>query len=171
MTLYPVNGHAALRRGRLSRAGAAYFLTFGTEARRTGLVASPVAGTIFKEAGAMAIDGTWIVHSAVVLPDHVHLLIALGQRLPLAKAMQRLKAKTSPALRATGLSWERGYFDRQLRPDDDWLSVLLYIYLNPYRAGLVGKHDQWPHYFCREAEWVWFRDLLDSDRPNPEWLA
>jgi hypothetical protein len=118
----------------------------------------------------MMVDGTWTLSSAVVMPDHMHLLITLGERLPLTKAVQRLKSKTSAALRSTDIRWERGFFDRQLRPSDERLPIFLYIYLNPYRAGLLPGSGEWPHYYCREEEWVWFRDMLDADRPYPEWL-
>lgn len=104
------------------------------------------------------------------MPDHVHVLLLLGARLSLSKAVQRLKAKTSARLRLASIGWERGFYDRQLRPDDDRLAIFLYIYLNPYRAGLLPDAAQWPHYYCRAEEWKWFRDMLDSGRPYPEWL-
>lgn len=170
MALNPLRGHAALRRGRFSQAHADYFLTICTQARHDGLTAPSVARAILDEIHAMSADGAWAVQSAVVMPDHLHLLIALGERLALAKAVQRLKAKTSAALRSAGSSWERGFFDRQLRPDDDRLPIFLYIYLNPYRAGLLQKSAKWPHYYCRSEVWAWFRDMLDADRPYPEWL-
>ena len=170
MALNPDRGHAALRRGRFSRAHAEYFLTICTEARHAGLTKPPVARAILDEIHAMSADGTWIVQSAVVMPDHLHLLIILRERLALTKAVQRLKARTSAGLRSADSSWERGFFDRQLRPEDDRLPVFLYIYLNPYQAGLLQESDKWPHYYCRSEVWAWFRDMLDADRPYPEWL-
>jgi putative transposase len=171
MALNPFRGHSTLRRGRYSQPKAEYFLTICTQARHDGLTTSSVAHAILQEIHAMSVDGTWVVQSAVVMPDHLHLLIALGERLALAKAVQRLKAKTSAALRFAGSSWERGFFDRQLRPSDERLPIFLYIYLNPYRAGLLLGSGIWPHYYCNEGEWVWFRDMLDADRPYPEWLV
>jgi REP element-mobilizing transposase RayT len=118
----------------------------------------------------MADDGTWILLCAVIMPDYLHLLVVLGERLTLGKAVQRLKAKTSARLRVAGLAWERSFFDRQMRPGDDRLAVFRYIYLNPYRAGLLTVSEPWPHYYCRDEEWSWFRGLLHVDRPYPEWL-
>lgn len=170
MTFDPTRGHAALRRGRCSQPSAEYFLTICTQAGRAGLVTQPVADAILHEARAMSADGTWILLCAVIMPDHLHLLINLGERLALGKAVQRMKAKTSVTLRARGLVWERNIFDRQIRPGDDRLAVFRYIYLNPYQAGLLSSSDRWPYYHCREGEWAWFRDMLDCDRPYPEWL-
>jgi hypothetical protein len=96
--------------------------------------------------------------------------INLGERLSLGKAVQRLKAKTSSTLRTGGIAWERGFFDRLIRPGDDRLAVFQYIYLNPYRAELLKVSDRWPHYYCRPEEWEWFGGMLQDSRPCPEWL-
>lgn len=118
----------------------------------------------------MSADTTWIARCAVVMPDHLHLLMVMGERLSLGQTVQRLKARSSHALRAEGLVWERDYFDRQIRPNDDRLAVFRYIYLNPYRPGLLSLSDKWAYYYCREEDWVWFRDYMQEERPYPEWL-
>jgi putative transposase len=170
MTYDPNRGHAALRRGRYSQPSAEYFLTLCTEARQSGLTTQGVADAILNETRAMSVDGTWTLLCAVIMPDHLHLLFNLGERLPLGKAVQRLKAKTSKTLRTGGIAWERGFFDRQIRADDDRLAIFRYIYLNPYQAGLLASSEKWPYFHCRDEEWAWFRDMLDCDRPCPEWL-
>jgi REP-associated tyrosine transposase len=45
------------------------------------------------------------------MPDHVHLLIALPPRIPLAEAVQKLKANSSRWLGEQGLKfeWQKGY--------------------------------------------------------------
>ncbi len=87
--------------------------------------------------------------------------------------MARLKAKTSASMRLAdaALTWERDFFDRHVRPEEDRLSMFLYIYLNPYRAGLCAKGDRWPWYYCCAEDWGWFGQMLDAERPIPEWLA
>jgi REP element-mobilizing transposase RayT len=170
MTLDPLHGHSALRRGRFSQTGAGYFLTICTAEKRIGLADSVIAGAILSEAKAMSADGTWLLRCAVVMPDHLHLLIELGARLPLAKTVQRLKAKTSASLRTAELQWARGFFDRKLRPADELLPLFLYIYLNPYRAGLLTSAQSWSPYYCCEADWSWVSEQLDQERPIPAWL-
>lgn len=164
-------GHAALRRGRISVSRSQYFLTICTAGRRRNLATESVGGFILDEARAMEREGTWVLRCAVVMPDHIHLLVELGERLPLARTVQRLKAKTASRLREADLRWERGFFDHQIRPDDDSLSLFLYIHLNPYRGSLCLRSDQWEWFFCRPEDWTWFQTYLDADRPLPEWLS
>lgn len=170
MVFNPLKGHAALRRGRSSQPGAVYFLTACTDDKRVALTAQQPAGLILQEAKAMEEDGSWTLHCATVMPDHIHLLVTLGSRLFLGQTIKRLKAKTAATLRTAKLRWEHDFFDRQLRADDDPLTIFLYIYLNPYRAGLCSRGEIWPWYYCRAEDWAWFKDYLDHDLPVPEWL-
>jgi REP element-mobilizing transposase RayT len=168
----PAKGHAALRLGRVSIPNAEYFLTICTDKARAGLTTPATAGFILREMHAMEADQSWQLRCAVIMPDHLHVLATLGERLPLGRCVARLKSKTAGALRsvAAELEWERDFFDQRLRPDEDRQSVFLYIYLNPYRAGLCPRAERWPWYYCRAEDWVWFKDHLDDERPPPEWL-
>lgn len=168
----PTKGHAALRRGRVSIPHAEYFLTVCTDQKRSGLTAPALATAILAEMRAMDADRTWQLRCTVVMPDHIHVLAILGERLTLGQSIGRLKSKTKPALRAVAasLDWERDFYDHHVRPDEDRLALFLYIFLNPYRASLCSPGDRWPWYFCREEDWHWFSGLLDANHPYPEWL-
>jgi putative transposase len=170
MALDPKKGRAALRRGRISIPGAEYFLTVCTDEHRLGLTTAATASAILAEMHRMTADGTWTLRCATVMPNQVHLLFVLGTRLPLGQCIQRLKAKTSAALRSAPCEWERDFFDRRLRPGDERLPLFLYIYLNPYHANLVDHGAAWPHFFCCDADWAWFQHHLDDTLPVPEWL-
>jgi len=173
MTRNPHRGHDALRRGRSSQPTATYFLTLCTEERHIGLTHPTLASAILAESHALTTDTTWSLISATVMPDHLHLLITLGDRLSLEKTISRLKAKTSALLKAhtSALIWQRGFFDHKLRADEPLAALLLYIYLNPYRAQLCEADTTWPWFYCRADEWRWFKDSLHSDLPQPEWLS
>src|SRR4051812_18771483 len=106
-------GHGALRRGRVSTAGTEYFLTICTKNRAVGLTDARVAQSIRAAIHAMSADGTWQERCSVVMPDHMHLLIILGERLSLGKSVARLKGKTAFALALASplCAWERDFFD------------------------------------------------------------
>ncbi|HUR57959.1 MAG TPA: transposase [Opitutaceae bacterium] len=164
----PHKGHAARRRGRYSEPNREYYLTIGTDGKRCGLTSRPAAEAILEECRAMDADATWKLRCGVVMPDHLHLLIVLGERLSLGKCVARLKSKTAAALGP--LNWERGFFDHYVLPEKDHLSLFLYIFLNPYREGLCAHSARWPWYYCRPEDWAWFNGLLDEERPDPRWL-
>lgn len=170
MVFNPRRGHAALRRGRVSQPDAMYFVTVCADEKQTGLTAGQLAKAILHESKAMDADGSWTLHCATVMPDHVHLLMTLGSRLLLGQTVKRLKAKTAPTLQSASLRWEHDFFDRHLRAGDNSLGVFLHIYLNPYRAGFCPRNKTWPWFYCRPEDWTWFKNYLDRDLPMPEWL-
>ena len=162
----PPHGHA-LRRGRFSQPGATYFLTLCTADRRQGLTDPTLAAHLLAEAQAMTADTTWQRCAATVMPDHLHLLVTLGDRLPLDKTVNRHKAKTSAALKrqGPGIAWERGFFDHKLRAEESVVGVLHYLYLNPYRAGLIEGSATWPWFYYREEDWPGFQPTLEETDP------
>ena len=167
----PAKGYRALRTGRFSATGETYFLTFCTAERAPGLHRDELADEIVGELNLMERECIWAIRCATVMPDHVHLLATLGNRLPLGRAVARLKAKTVSALRRSGLGWQQGYFDHRLRPREDQLGYFHYVFLNPYRAGLIATGDKWPWFVCGNEDEKWFRPLLNQGLPEPEWLS
>jgi putative transposase len=167
----PLHGRSALRRGRASLPGAEYFLTLCTEGRRSGLTERAVAEAIIRELWALDADGTWALRCAVVMPDHVHVSAVLGNRLTLGQCVGRFKAKTASALRTLSAAWERDFFDHRIRPDEDRAPAYLYVYLNPYRAGLCPADARWPWQVWAQECWTWFGTYLHADLPPPQWLA
>ena len=172
----PTKGHAALRRGRVSIPHADYFLTVCTDRKRPGLTSPAAATAILTELRAMDADGTWQLRCAAVMPDHVHVLAILGERLTLGQSVGRLKSKTQASLRvvaansAASLVWERDFYDHHVRTDEDRLALFRYIFLNPDRAGLCPTGDRWPWYYCCDEDWSRFKGELNTERPYPEWL-
>ena len=88
-------GHAALRRGRVSIPHAEYFLTVCTDEKHPGLSSPAAAPAILAELRAMDADLTWQLRCAVVMPDHVHALIILGERLTLGQSVGRLNPSSA----------------------------------------------------------------------------
>jgi REP element-mobilizing transposase RayT len=105
------------------------------------------------------------------MPDHIHLLIQLGDVLSLGKCIARFKSKTVAALRLEGMAWQPGYFDHRLRSREDRRPYFIYIYLNPYRAGLLLAESVWPGFLCGVQDAQWFMPYLSNGLPEPEWLA
>ena len=91
----------------------------------------------------------------VLMPDHLHALLELGEGDALDGLMARIKSATSRhvngVLHRKGSVWARAYHDRALRRDDDVRAVARYIVANPLRAGLVERIGDYPFW---DAEWL-----------------
>ena len=165
------HGHEALRRGRWSAPRAEYFLTICTHDRRRGLSDEPLLSRILEEAHRRETESDWSVRTLVVMPDHLHLLVVLGESMELAESLRLFKGRMAPQLRKHDLRWERGYFDHRVRVDEDRWPLFGYVFLNPYRAGLVSAEEKWPGYYCAPTDWAWFGPMTDEACPYLEWLA
>jgi REP element-mobilizing transposase RayT len=171
MILDPSKGYRALRHGRFSKSGDEYFITFCTEQRQSGLTTEPIAGVIVTEIKQMETEAIWSLRCAVLMPDHIHLLIQLGNVLPLGKSIARLKSKSSIHLKTQKLRWQKGYYEHTMRTQEDRLPVFLYMYLNPYKANLLPVDCIWPWFICSAGDKAWFSDYLDKGLPEPTWMA
>jgi putative transposase len=166
----PHRGYGALRVGRWSAAGADYFVTGCLERPLTGLTTPAVAESIRPKLHEMEASCHWKLRSYVLMPDHFHLLFTLGTDRELPAVMRLLKGPLTPMLRKHGLRWQKNFYDRCLRSDDEVLPVFLYIFVNPYQAGLAPAKEPWPWYYCAPEDWKWFAPLTNESVPFPEWL-
>jgi putative transposase len=86
----------------------------------------------------------------VLMPDHLHALIELGQDRTLSRLMQRIKSVLALAAQeidgGAGRFWMPGYHDRALRVEEDALDVARYIIWNPVRAGLAETPHAYPYW-------------------------
>lgn len=163
-------GDEALRRFRVSSPGTGYFLTLNLVGK-SGPFLSPAAKlAISTEIEAIEASGHWHVRGAVIMPDHLHLLVNLGSSLPLSRVVARLKSKTRASLTSSHTCWQDNYYEHRLRPHDDIGRVLGYIFLNPYRAELIPTAEQYPWFWLGSGEKEWFEPALDDGRPFAEWL-
>ncbi len=111
-------------------------------------------------------------HVSTVMPDHLHWLFTLGCRLSLGRVMARLKTQTRDALGAHGLAWQRDFFEHRLRPDEALEAYGLYVFLNPYRAGLLDADGHWRQWTCPHPESFRFIAMLNPNgTPPQEWIG
>jgi REP element-mobilizing transposase RayT len=83
----------------------------------------------------------------VVMPDHIHWLLQLGESSSLSAAVRIYKAKVSVLLGQR--IWQPGFHDHAVRDDEDLVNVARYIVANPLRAGLCGKIGDYPYWNAR----------------------
>ena len=159
-----------LRRGRVSIAGARYFLTVCT-VRREPLLADPAAiERVLKTLEELSSARDADVLAATVMPDHVHVLFQLGDRLPLDRVVAKLKARA----RAPGEFdyWQSNYFEHRLRSAEDGEAYAWYVFMNPYAARLCSIDMPWLGWFSpASARWRFLDLARPGPVPQPEWLV
>mgnify|MGYP001814556924 CR=1 FL=1 len=88
----------------------------------------------------------------VVMPDHLHWLFQLVGERSLSRVIADLKGRTSRHIGARlgrrGGIWQRAYYDRGVRSEEDIRGIANYIVANPLRAGLVERVGDYPHWDC-----------------------
>jgi REP element-mobilizing transposase RayT len=156
----PYRGYQALRRGRASLPGQPYLLTTVCAARRRWFEHDDIARTV---AGSLANAEIWsdaTLLSWVLMPDHWHALVVLGNRRTLSATMQHAKGASSrDAARSFGVCplWQPGFHDRALRDDVDLRVAARYVVANPLRAGLVSDIRKYRYWWS-----AWGEDALSD---------
>ena len=149
------SGHEALRRGRWSEAGRIYLLTFTTARRQPHFLAWPIASDAARMMAGSSVWRKSRLLAWVLMPDHWHGLVELGDDISLADCVGRLKGASARALRRQHPSkariWAPGYHDHALRRLEDLLPAARYLVMNPVRAGLVAKPGDYPFW---DAVWL-----------------
>jgi putative transposase len=142
MTLYLRPGQKSLRKGRASIPGQIYFITIVCHNRKQIFADWEFA---LGAANILTEERLWRNSKLlcwVLMPDHWHGLIQLADEESLSKLMQRVKAVSAKNIniirKTTDPVWQKCFFDRGLRSEDDIRPVAEYIIANPVRAGLVA---------------------------------
>lgn len=90
--------------------------------------------------------GQYKLHSWVIMPNHVHLLLTSEVSLPkLLGSMKAATAKHSNALlNRIGLAfWQDESYDHLVRNRDEFQRIRRYIENNPVSAGLVARAEDY----------------------------
>ena len=151
-------GYRALRRGRFSRPGHCYFVTTVCHQRQRFFADWAVASAVCGKFHSAELWNDSHLLCWVLMPDHLHFMVDLGESESLGALMRRVKAVTSRVAkivgeRADGRTWMPGYHERLVREGLNREAAARYIVANPVRAGLVGSCREYPYWDA-----VWIRD-------------
>lgn len=157
---------ADLRLHRFDTSNRVYFLTKRIQ-RDSGV-------NLAEEKNANALVETlfWLVENRkiwllgfVVMPDHVHLVLAPRHPYLLRDVTQSLFGFTARKLNAmnlrTGPFWEEEYYEHLVTGRGEVQEFLDYVYLNPVRKGFVKAPEDWPFSSIRPElrsgkSWEWY---------------
>jgi len=98
------------------RFGASYFITICcAEKGKNQLCHRGVVEQIFKTAKLYDDHGRWYLELMLLMPDHLHALIAIDGEASLSSTIANFKRATS---KFAGVRWQRNFFDHRLRHDE-----------------------------------------------------
>ena len=141
-------GHSALRRSRVSITNHIYHVTIATRAREPLFLDFHAASAAARcHQDQICLKDT-IMLAWVLMPDHAHWLLQLGECDSLPAVVTRLKCATARnanrVLKRKGSLWARAYHDQALRNERQLLATARYIVANPLRAGLATQLGDYP---------------------------
>ena len=138
-----------LRIGRFSQPNQIYHITFTTKNREPifkNFAHARLIINALKQSDELQHTNTL---AFVVMPDHVHWLLALSGNQKLHQVIKTIKSKVT--IKIGQPIWQAGYYDHAVRKDEDIVNIARYIIANPIRAGLVKRVGDYPHW---DAVWL-----------------
>ena len=123
--------------------GAVYFLTICAAKRGdVGFTKPETAAALIKATKHYQEINRWHVPLFLVMPDHVHGVFCMPSHHEMKKTVSSWKSFTA---KHTGIRWQRDFFEHRLRSGESFDAKALYIRMNPVRAGLCAKPEEWPY--------------------------
>jgi len=90
----------------------------------------------------------FLLSAWVFLPDHWHAIFYPAHPLTIGRVMESIKDAATKRInrsrREVGRLLQPRFFDRALRTVKEYNEKVEYIHLNPVRAGLVSRPEDWP---------------------------
>jgi len=148
-------GTSELRKGRFSGINQIYHIVSCTDGYARYLETFWAARIVIRAMRREDDAGHTDTLAFVVMPDHMHWLFQLRGTRTLAVCVNTMKSfatrRINRLMGRSGRLWQKGFYDRAIRREEDLLDVARYIVANPLRAGLVKSLRDFPHW---DAKWV-----------------
>ncbi len=94
--------------------------------------------------------------AAVVMPDHVHLLLTPKEEYTLSRIMKGIKGGSARRINTmrhhSGRVWQHESYDRIVRDEDELLEKVEYLFNNPLKAGLTDDPLNYPGSYFSESK-------------------
>ena len=119
-----------------------YFITINNSLRHENHLAKAGIGDAVLAAAAHYHDQhTWHCRLMLLMPDHLHAIIAFPQTPGIKRTVMNWKRYLT---RTQQIDWQRDFFDHRLRTHHEEVEKTQYILMNPVRRGLCERAEEWP---------------------------
>ena len=144
-----------LRKGRASIAGHIYLITAVTTHRQPLFSELTLGRIVVNELRSLEKEYAAQTLAFVVMPDHLHWLMQMGNTLSLSEVVKRCKGRSgmliTKALGKSGSIWQPAFHDHAVRHEESLIEIARYIVMNPVRAGLVARVED---YSLWDSRWL-----------------
>jgi putative transposase len=126
-----------------------YFLTFCTDRRRCYFTDPRIVESTALQIHQSASREGFQILAYCFMPDHLHAVVTAQSHAADVQRFARLAKQRSGfqfACAGGRRLWQKSYFDRTLRSDEDLAAVIRYVIENPVRAGLATVPAEYPHW-------------------------
>ncbi len=148
-------GTAKTRLGRFSEKNRIYHVSTATHGRQPHFRSFENGRKVVQAMHSEEQRSHAVTMAFVVMPDHLHWLVQLIGDRSLSESVCVVKSCSARNINAAagrrGDIWQRGFFDRAIRKDDDLVAIARYIIANPLRAGIVDSVARYPLW---DAMWL-----------------
>jgi len=104
----------------------------------------------------------------VFLPDHWHAIFYPRYPLTISRVMESIKDRATKRINRrredAGKLWQPRFFDRAVRTVREYGEKVEYIHLNPVKAGLVARPEDWAWSSVHD-----YTGSVDHSPLDPEW--
>ena len=142
-------------------AGTSYFVTTKCWEGRSLFQVTEVAEILLSTLLHYRDSGAYLLHEFVIMPDHLHLMLTPGPETSLEKAVQFIKGGSSHRIHKEHGGkmeiWQVGFHDWTIRDVEDWNAKANYIHMNPVKARLCERPEDWPY---SSANWKFSLDCM-----------
>ena len=126
-----------------------YFVTTKCWEGRAAFQVTEVAEILLSSIFHYRDSGAYLLHEFVIMPDHLHLMLTPCLQTSLEKAVQLIKGGSTHRIhkeRGGRMEiWQVGFHDWTIRDLDDWNTKAKYIRMNPVKARLCERLEDWPY--------------------------
>jgi len=127
--------------------GSRHFITINCKNRNgSPLLENGTAKHMLESACFYDESDKWYLWLILVMPDHVHFIATFDLSRGLKKTIRAWKGYLT---RTLGIEWQSDFFEHRLRNHSEFDEKAHYIRMNPVRAGLINRSEEWPYILDR----------------------
>ena len=130
--------------------GAVYFITFRTKEKELSINEQ----ILLLEHVKSGDDKYYDLYSAIIMPDHAHLILKPINEFTLSRIMKGIKGVSANEINklrnSSGQVWQHESFDRIIRDEKEFNEKLIYMFNNPIKKGLIEDTISYHGWYLNE---------------------